>query len=98
MLQREMPTYPEGFKTSLKEDFNFESRLFEIDCPIYLLYGSGDMNDEPLRVKNLNLSQKTRNKVAIKFIDDATHFPPFENPDATNRMIHALISEYESKD
>lgn len=98
MLKRELPYYPDALKASLKDDFNYESTLLDIHCPLHLLYGARTMADKTDRTDNLNLNDKTVKKAQIDFIENAAHFPFLENAPSTNQKIHAILRDYAFKD
>lgn len=80
MFNAERKFYRIELFEAIQEDFDYTNYLENISQPVYALYGNRGQSEYENRIRDLNLSDDTLDRLEIRFISDACHMIMVENP------------------
>lgn len=90
MLKAEQKYYSPQLSQNLR-DLDLTDMLQELESDMFAIYGDRGKGDFAGLVENLKLSSEILDKINIRIVHDACHFPMLEKPmELTNKIIDIL--------
>ncbi len=91
MFDKERCFYSKELFKALQADFDYTEILDNIPQKIFGIYGDRGIPAYANRIHDLNLSDKSLERINLIFISNACHMPMVENPEELSQVIHHIV-------
>lgn len=91
MFEEERKFYREEIFDSVQTNFDYTGYLQNISQKVYGIYGDRGILEYQDRIKDLNLTDETLEKLDLTFIKNACHMIMVENPEQLSKVIKDIL-------